>query len=65
MMAILVVGLSSIIGAMSWLFDWLRIAGAVYLVYLGWKLLRSPEALPMQAQRLCRAADSSCRASSC
>ena len=45
MMAILVVGLSSIIAAMSWLFDWLRIAGAIYLAYLGWKLLRSPEAL--------------------
>ena len=45
MMAILVVGLSSIIAAMSWLFDWLRVAGAIYLVYLGWKLLRSPEAL--------------------
>ncbi|HYL89984.1 MAG TPA: LysE family translocator [Burkholderiales bacterium] len=45
MMAILVVGLSSIIAAMSWLFDWLRVAGAVYLVYLGCKLLRSPEAL--------------------
>src|SRR3954468_5869129 len=45
MMAILVVGLSSIIAAMSWLFDWLRIAGAIYLVYLGWKLLRSPDAL--------------------
>ena len=45
MMTILVVGLSSIIAAMGWLFDWLRIAGAVYLVYLGWKLIRSPEAL--------------------
>ena len=45
MMAILVVGLSSIIAAMSWLFDWLRIAGAIYLAYLGWKLLRSPGAL--------------------
>ncbi len=45
MMAILVVGLSSIIAAMSWLFDWLRVAGAIYLAYLGWKLLRSPEAL--------------------
>ena len=45
MMAILVVGLSSIIAAMGWLFDWLRIAGAVYLVYLGWKLIRSPDAL--------------------
>jgi homoserine/homoserine lactone efflux protein len=45
MMAILVVGLSSIIAAMGWLFDWLRIAGAVYLIYLGWKLIRSPDAL--------------------
>ena len=45
MMAILVVGLSSIIAAMGWLFDWLRIAGAIYLVYLGWKLIRSPDAL--------------------
>jgi threonine/homoserine/homoserine lactone efflux protein len=45
MMAILVVGLSSIIAAMSWLFDWLRIAGALYLVYLAWKLIGSPDAL--------------------
>ena len=45
MMLILIVGLSSVIAAMSWLFDWLRIAGAIYLIYLGWKLLRSPEAL--------------------
>jgi homoserine/homoserine lactone efflux protein len=45
MMAILVVGLSSVIAAMGWLFDWLRLAGAAYLVWIGWKLLRSPEAL--------------------
>jgi len=45
MMAILIVGLSSVIAAMSWLFDWLRIAGAIYLVYLGWKLIRAPEAI--------------------
>ena len=45
MMAILIVGLSSVIAAMSWLFDWLRIAGAIYLIYIGWKLIRSPEAL--------------------
>jgi threonine/homoserine/homoserine lactone efflux protein len=43
MMGTLVVGLSSVIAAMGWLFDWLRYAGAVYLVWLGWKLLRSPE----------------------
>ena len=45
MMATLIVGLSSVIAAMGWLFDWLRIAGAIYLVWIGWKLLRSPEAL--------------------
>jgi threonine/homoserine/homoserine lactone efflux protein len=44
-MAILVVGLSSVIAAMGWLFDWLRWAGAAYLVWLGWKLLRAPEAM--------------------
>ncbi|HYE84830.1 MAG TPA: LysE family translocator [Vicinamibacterales bacterium] len=45
MMAILVIGLSSVIAAMGWLFDWLRWAGAAYLVWLGWKLLRAPEAM--------------------
>jgi threonine/homoserine/homoserine lactone efflux protein len=42
MMGTLVVGLSSVIAAMAWLFDWLRFAGAAYLVWLGWKLLRNP-----------------------
>jgi threonine/homoserine/homoserine lactone efflux protein len=45
MMLTLVVGLSSVIAAMGWLFDWLRYAGAAYLVWLGWKLLRSPDVL--------------------
>jgi threonine/homoserine/homoserine lactone efflux protein len=45
MMAILVVGLSSVIAAMGWLFDWLRWAGAAYLIWIGWKLFRSPEVL--------------------
>ena len=45
MMLTLVVGLTSVIAAMGWLFDWLRYAGAAYLVWLGWKLLRSPDAL--------------------
>jgi threonine/homoserine/homoserine lactone efflux protein len=45
MMAILVIGLSSVIAAMGWLFEWLRWAGAAYLVWLGWQLLRSPEAI--------------------
>ena len=45
MMAALVVGLSTVIAIMGWWFDWLRIAGAAYLVWLGWKLLRSPDML--------------------
>ena len=45
MMGTLIVGLSSVIAAMGWLFDWVRIAGALYLVRIGWKLLRSPDAL--------------------
>jgi len=43
MMLTLMVGLTSVIEAMGWLFDWLRIAGALYLVWLGWKLIRSPD----------------------
>ncbi|HUN50844.1 MAG TPA: LysE family translocator, partial [Candidatus Sulfotelmatobacter sp.] len=38
---ILAVELTSVIATMGWWFDWLRLAGAVYLVWLGWKLLRS------------------------
>jgi threonine/homoserine/homoserine lactone efflux protein len=41
MMLTLIVGLSSVIEAMAWLFDWLRLVGALYLVWLGWKLLRT------------------------
>jgi threonine/homoserine/homoserine lactone efflux protein len=43
MMLILVVGLTSVIAAMGWLFEWLRWAGAAYLIWLGYKLLRSPD----------------------
>ena len=39
-LGVLLVGLSSIIATMGWWFDWVRIAGAVYLVWIGWKLLR-------------------------
>jgi len=41
MLGVLLVGLSSVIATMGWWFDWVRIAGAVYLVWLGWKLLRA------------------------
>jgi homoserine/homoserine lactone efflux protein len=41
MIGVLVVGLASIIETMGWWFDWLRLAGAAYLVWLGWRLLRN------------------------
>jgi homoserine/homoserine lactone efflux protein len=41
MLGSLVVGLASIVATMGWWFDWLRLAGAAYLVWLGWKLLRT------------------------
>lgn len=41
MLGVLVFGLASIIETMAWWFDWIRIAGALYLVWLGWKLVRS------------------------
>jgi threonine/homoserine/homoserine lactone efflux protein len=42
MIGVLVVGLAALMATMSWWFDWLRLAGAAYLVWLGWKLLRAP-----------------------
>lgn len=41
MIGILLVGLTSIIETMGWWFDWLRLAGAAYLIWLGYKLVRS------------------------
>lgn len=39
---ILAIGLAAAIEALGIWFDWLRLAGAAYLVWLGWKLLRAP-----------------------
>lgn len=41
MIAIVGVGLSSVIAAMGHWFDWVRLAGAAYLIWLGWKMYRS------------------------
>jgi homoserine/homoserine lactone efflux protein len=43
MMMVLVVGLSSVIATMGYWFDWLRLIGAAYLLWLGWKLLQSQD----------------------
>lgn len=38
-LAVLVAGLATVVETMSWWFDWLRIAGAAYLIYLGYKMI--------------------------
>ena len=35
------IGLASLIETMGHWFDWLRLAGAAYLIWLGWKMIRS------------------------
>jgi len=37
------IGLTSLIAAIGQWFDWLRFAGAAYLIYLGWKMWRAPD----------------------
>jgi threonine/homoserine/homoserine lactone efflux protein len=39
---IVAIGLTSLMATMGYWFDWLRLAGAAYLVWLGIKLLRAP-----------------------
>jgi threonine/homoserine/homoserine lactone efflux protein len=41
MIAVVGIGLTSLIEAMGHWFDWLRLAGAAYLVWLGWKMIRA------------------------
>ncbi len=41
MIAVAGIGLSSVIAAMGHWFDWVRLAGAAYLIWLGWKMYRS------------------------
>jgi threonine/homoserine/homoserine lactone efflux protein len=41
-MGILAIGLTSLMATMGYWFDWVRFAGAAYLVWLGIKLIRAP-----------------------
>ncbi len=49
MIAIVIAGLASLIEAMGWWFIWVKLAGAIYLVWLGIKLLRSSGSLAAPA----------------
>jgi threonine/homoserine/homoserine lactone efflux protein len=39
---VVAIGLTSLMATMGYWFDWVRFAGAAYLVWLGFKLIRSP-----------------------
>jgi threonine/homoserine/homoserine lactone efflux protein len=41
MIAVAGIGLSSVIATMGHWFEWLRLAGAAYLIWLGWKMFRA------------------------
>jgi threonine/homoserine/homoserine lactone efflux protein len=45
MIGIVLAGLASLIETMGWWFDWVRLAGAAYLIWLGIKLLLSSGAI--------------------
>lgn len=45
MIGIVLIGLAALIATMGVWFDWVRLAGAAYLIWLGFKFLRSPGAL--------------------
>ena len=63
---IVAVGLTSLMATMGYWFDWVRFAGAAYLVWLGIKLIRFPvEGVNAEHRRRRRAAGSSCRDSWC
>src|SRR5262245_65211714 len=41
MIAVVGLGLTSLMEAAGHWFDWLRLAGAAYLIWLGWRMIRS------------------------
>jgi threonine/homoserine/homoserine lactone efflux protein len=49
MIALVGIGLASLIAALGWWFMWVKLAGAVYLVWLGVRLLRAKGALGERA----------------
>jgi threonine/homoserine/homoserine lactone efflux protein len=51
---LVLLGLTSLIAAMGAWFDWVRLLGAAYLIWLGWKLLTENSAKEQQAPRLPR-----------
>jgi len=45
MIGIVAIGLASVIEILGTWFDWIRLAGAAYLIWIGWKMVRSAGAV--------------------
>ena len=45
MIGVVAIGVTSLMATMGYWFDWVRLAGAAYLVWLGIKLIRFPEGI--------------------
>ena len=41
MTLVVALGMQALVAFMGWAFDWIKLVGAAYLVWLGWKMLRS------------------------
>ena len=41
MIGVVALGLGAMVATMGWWFEWLKLAGAAYLVFIGYKMLRS------------------------
>jgi threonine/homoserine/homoserine lactone efflux protein len=46
MVVIVAFGLEAVVNFMAWAFDWVKLAGSAYLVWIGFKMLRSDGTLP-------------------
>jgi threonine/homoserine/homoserine lactone efflux protein len=47
MVIVVAFGLEAVVNFMAWAFDWVKLAGAAYLVWIGIKMLRSDGTLPV------------------
>lgn len=44
MLGVVALGLEAVMGLMGWAFEWIKLAGAAYLVYIGWRMFTAKQA---------------------
>jgi threonine/homoserine/homoserine lactone efflux protein len=44
MLGVIAVGLEAVMGFMGWAFEWIKLVGAAYLVYIGWRMFTAKQA---------------------